>query len=36
MKELTELAQEINQQANEGAQESEEPKVRSKRSRRAA
>jgi ferritin-like metal-binding protein YciE len=33
---LTELAKEINPQANEGAQESEEPKMTSKRSRRAA
>jgi ferritin-like metal-binding protein YciE len=33
---LTELAKEINPQANEGAQESEEPKPTSKRSRRAA
>jgi len=33
---LTELAKEINPQANEGARETEEPKVTSKRSRRAA
>jgi ferritin-like metal-binding protein YciE len=33
---LTELAKEINPQANEGAEKSEEPKVTSKRSRRAA
>jgi ferritin-like metal-binding protein YciE len=33
---LTELAKEINPQANEEAQESEEPKATSKRSRRAA
>jgi ferritin-like metal-binding protein YciE len=33
---LTALAKEINPQANEGAQESEEPKPTSKRSRRAA
>ena len=33
---LTELAKEINPQANEGAQESEEPKATSKHSRRAA
>jgi ferritin-like metal-binding protein YciE len=33
---LTELAKEINPQANEGAQESQEPKATSKRSRRAA
>jgi len=33
---LTELAKEINSQANEGAEGAEEPKVTSKRSRRAA